>query len=138
MACLDTTALIDLMPRKRGVSKHLASLEELLDSLRREGEMMATTRINLAELYVGLARTSDPQSERKRIANALAGLEILEFDEPASRQFGVVSNRLALIGRPAGDFDAAIAAIAMVNNQRVITRNPRHFIDVPGLDVLIY
>jgi predicted nucleic acid-binding protein len=42
------------------------------------------------------------------------------------------------IGRPAGDMDTLIAAIALAHGQRLVTRNPKHFADVPGLIVESY
>jgi predicted nucleic acid-binding protein len=34
--------------------------------------------------------------------------------------------------------DVLIAAVAMANGQELITRNPRHFADIPGLVVATY
>jgi len=65
-------------------------------------------------------------------------MRILEFDDPAARIFGAVVGELLARGRPIGDIDALISAIAIRNDQTIVTRNSRHFEAVPGLRVAGY
>jgi predicted nucleic acid-binding protein len=41
-------------------------------------------------------------------------------------------------GRPVGDADLLIAAIAQTNGCSLQTRNPKRFRDVPGLTIEVY
>lgn len=131
MAVLDTTLLLDLI-RSRRSDEHRRAVAKLSD-LRSAGQVLATTRINVAELWVGVERSSDRDAELRRVEGALAGVTVLEVDELAGRRFGLVKARLTKLGAASGDFDMMIAAIALCHGQSVVTRNPRHFKLVPGL-----
>ena len=100
--------------------------------------MLVTTRFNIAELYVGIARSNDPRREEKAIHVLLSDFEILEFTDAAARVFGSTTGFLQKIGKPSGDMDVLIAATAMVHGHELITRNPRHFHHIPDLIVEDY
>lgn len=136
MACLDTTFILDL--RGRGGANLQSRARTTLHQLIQTGQAITTTRINVAELYVGVERSHDPTRELAILSSILSTVEILEVDERSVRQFGRASAHLLRIGRPVGDVDALIGAIATVNEQTLFTRNPRHFADIPGLSVETY
>lgn len=130
MACLDTTILIDMAGKNSPLKQQaLAKVESLV----RKGQMLVTTRFNVAELYVGIARSNDPRREEKAIHALLADFEILEFTDAAARVFGSTTGLLQKIGKPAGDMDVLIAATAMVHGHPLVTRNPKHFQHIPDL-----
>ncbi len=135
MACLDTTILIDLggktSPRRE---RAIRKIEELAG----KGDSLATTRFNLAELYVGVARSQCPEEDEKAIRSLLSEFEILEFNDAAARVFGSITGFLQRIGKPAGDMDVLIAATAIVHGHALITRNSRHFRYIPRLMVEEY
>jgi tRNA(fMet)-specific endonuclease VapC len=98
VACLDTILLVDLIRRSPGLRERaLRKIEELLEC----GELLVTTRLNMAELYVGVERSDDPDRERHVVETVLRGLGVLEFDERAARLFGRITALLPEIGRPA-------------------------------------
>ena len=135
MACLDTTFLIDLVSESSaGREKAIRTVEELAE----RGEELVTTRFNLAELYVGVARSRHPEREKKAIHACLSEFAILDFTDAAARLFGSITGFLQQIGKPAGDMDVLIAATAMVHGDALITRNPRHFRHIPDLIVKDY
>ncbi len=136
MACLDTTFLIDL--GRRGASSRRARARRKLARLVEEDERLATTRFNVAELYVGVFRVRDSVREEKAVRAVLDGLEILEFTEAAARIFGRITAQQQKVGRPGGDMDVLIAAVALTAKQAVVTRNPSHFRNIPGLAVESY
>lgn len=136
MACLDTTVLLDLQGRSGRGKKRRAA--ELVRRLVAAGEDLVTTRFNVAELWVGVERSSDPKREESRVEKLLAGLGILEFDAAAARVFGAVTAHLQKLGRPAGDMDVLIASVAIANDHILVTRNAKHFADIPGLGVECY
>jgi tRNA(fMet)-specific endonuclease VapC len=135
MACLDTTILIDLAGR--GSPRREQAVRKIAD-LAGKGQTLATTRFNVAELYVGVARSKRPQEDERAVIALLSEFEILEFNDAAARVFGSVTGFLQRIGRPAGDMDVLIAATAMVHGHSLITRNPKHFRDIPALIVEDY
>jgi len=135
MACLDTTILIDLIGR-RSVRKRQAVRK--IEKLAEGGQALTTTRFNVAELYVGLARSTRPKDDEEAIGTLLREFEVLEFNDGAARVFGSVTGLLQQIGKPAGDMDVLIAATAMVHGHSLITRNARHFRQIPHLIVEDY
>ncbi len=135
MACLDTTILLDATGGNRAMRKRaLAKVKELID----RGQPLATTRFNVAELYVGVYRSEDPASEEQTVRKMLTGLSILDFDEKAMVLFGRITAFLQQMGRPAGDMDVLIAATAMAQGHLLVTRNAAHFRLVPNLEVETY
>jgi predicted nucleic acid-binding protein len=136
MACLDTTLLVDLL-RSDPESKRRALGE--VEALAGRGEQIVTTRLNLAELYVGIELSDDFQRGREKVRNVLSHLHcVLEFDDSAARLFGEITAHLQRIGRPAGDMDVLIAAVAIANGHCLVTRNASHFAAIPHLVVETY
>lgn len=135
MACLDTTILIDLISRRSARKRQaVRKIEELAE----RGQALTTTRFNVAELYVGLARSTRPKDDEEAIGALLREFEVLEFNDAAARVFGSITGFLQQIGKPAGDMDVLIAATAMVHGHSLITRNARHFRHIPHLIVEDY
>lgn len=135
MACLDTTILVDLMRRRAKLRpRALRKLQQLLD----RGELLVTTRLTVAELYVGVERSDDAEREEQLVQAALQGLGILDFDDRGARLFGRISAHFQEMGQPAGDMDVLIAATAMAAGHCLVTRNPAHFKNVPDLAVETY
>lgn len=136
MAVLDTSVLIDLSRGSRNRFRAAAVRE--LASIRARGEIVATTRVNVAELFVGVELSDDPRKERATVEALLADLTIYELDELAAEHFGVVASHLQRLGTPSGDLDTLIATIAIVNGQELLTRNAKHFRNMPGLMLRSY
>lgn len=135
MACLDTTILVDLIRRHSKLRpRALRKLRQLLH----RGELLVTTRLNVAELYVGVERSDDPEREERLVHEALQGLGILDFEQRGARLFGRISAHLQEIGQPAGDMDVLIAATSMAAGHCLVTRNPAHFKSIPELAVESY
>jgi predicted nucleic acid-binding protein len=135
MACLDTTILIDLAGRG---SQRKEQAVKKIEELASKGEGLATTRFNVAELYVGISRSRHPEEDEKAVQVLLREFEILEFNDAAARVFGSITGLLQQIDKPAGDMDVLIAATAMVYGHTLITRNSRHFRLIPHLMVEEY
>jgi predicted nucleic acid-binding protein len=136
VALLDTTVLIDLGRRQNSPNHQLAraAVQHLLVA----GEMLFTSRINDAEFRVGPEMSKDRQRELQRVEHVLGGIVILEFGADAARRYAVIKAGMLKNGRPAGDCDTMIAAVALANGQSLLTRNPRHFNGITGLLVTSY
>jgi predicted nucleic acid-binding protein len=135
MACLDTTMLIDLAGRGGRLRKR--AIAKLKDLVRRD-EVLVTTRFNVAELYVGVARSDNPRAEEKAVHSLLKDFGILEFDNRAAWLFGRLTAHLLGTGQPVGDMDVLIAATAMAAGHSLITRNIAHFVNIPELTAETY
>ena len=136
MAMLDTTALIDLSRSKN--SPNHQRIIDLIHGLLAAGQTICTSRINEAEFRVGGFRSTDPKREMGKIEQILSTVVMLEFDGRAAIRFAEMQSHLLELGRPTGRADTFIAAVAAVNGQALVTRNPRDFIDIPALSVLSY
>jgi tRNA(fMet)-specific endonuclease VapC len=128
MVCLDTSVLVALIRRD----------SEAMEALRVEAEtggVVSTTMINLCELYSGAYRSKSPPRELERVQDLFMYIRLLDFDLSAARRYGELVNDSALKREPIGDFDLIIASIALENNEKLVTRNLKHFNRVPGLVV---
>lgn len=133
MALLDTTVLIDLT--HGGQTDFSRRAYAAVDDLLGRGERIFTSRINEAELRVGEFRAADARSQAEKNERVLQSCELVDLDAMAARRYAEVKAHLLNIGRPVGDMDILIGAIAYIRGQTLITRNPRHFADMPGLVV---
>jgi len=109
-----------------------------LAELAARPEPVATTRFNVAELLVGVARSRDPVAEDRAVEGLLMGLEILEFDDKTARLFREITAHLQTLGKPAGDMDVLIAATALAEGHSLVTRNAIHFKNIPELRIEEY
>ena len=136
MAVADTSFLLDLArgPRSRVGGRARARLR----GLHADDEPLATMRFNVAEFLVGVARSSDPNAERRKIENLLRPFTILEFQDRSAEVFGLIVGQLQAAGTPIGDMDALIGAVALETGHPVVTRNVRHFGRIAGLAVIPY
>lgn len=89
-------------------------------------------------MRVGIYLAPDAARESVRVATALSRVRILELDATAAEQFALVKAYQRRVGRPVGDLDLLIAAIAIVNRQSLITRNQRDFEAIPELTIHTY
>ena len=136
MACLDTTFLIDLAGNGgRGLRRRA---EAKLRALQLADDPLTTTRFNVAELWVGAARSSTPDVEAAAVETLVESFLVLEFDSRAARIFGSIAASAQSRGRPIGDMDALIASVALCHGQKLVTRNERHFNEILGLVVETY
>jgi tRNA(fMet)-specific endonuclease VapC len=85
--------------------------------------------------FLARARPVERQIEAYRRLRALlrefASRRVLDFDEQAAQHFG----RLTTARIRIGTMDLKIAAVAMANGAKLLSRNLRDFRKVPGLDV---
>ena len=136
MACLDTSFLLDAAGR--GGHQLRARAREKLAALLEAGEVLTTTRLNVAELWVGVERTRDQPGELFRVETMLEPLTVLDFDDSSARVFGRIMAFLYDHGSPRGDMDVLIASVALVHGEQLVTRNVRHFAGIPDLVVETY
>ena len=118
---LDTSVLIDVLRCRHG-------RRELLAELTRGGHTLATTGLNIAELYAGMR-----PEEEARTENFLDALECYELTAAAGRLAGSLKNKYARKGRTLTLADTIVAAIAMERRCTLMTDNRKDF-PMPELD----
>src|SRR5271169_1420806 len=108
---LDTSVLIDVLRRRHG-------RRELLAELARSGNTLATTALNVAELYAGMR-----PEEEARTEDFLDALDCYELTSAAGRLAGSLKNKFARKGRTLTLADTIVAAIAMQQRCTLVTDN---------------
>lgn len=87
----------------------------------------------VAELDYG-AKASRQSSRNLSVLNRFIELvRIVPFDLNCARMMGTIKANLRKIGRPTGEVDVMIAAVAMAHKAELITGNTRHFEHIEGL-----
>jgi tRNA(fMet)-specific endonuclease VapC len=123
---LDTNILSDMIRNPDGSSAR--RYRELDD------EQLCTSIIVAAELRYGAAKKNSA-SLTARIAEMLAGLEVVALDTPTDAAYARLRVELERIGNPVGPHDLLIAAQALSLDMVIVTANEREFSRVPGLKV---
>lgn len=95
----------------------------------------------LAEIQYGVERAKTAAHRQKRAAalDRLRHKPCLVMDAETGAVFGRLAAALDSGGRPSTHRvqDVWIAALAIQHNLKVLTRNPKDFLGIPGLDVLV-
>ena len=118
---LDTSVLIDVLRLRRG-------RRELLAELARRGHRLATTALNVAELYAGMR-----PEEEARTEEFLDLLDCYALTAAAGRLAGSLKCKYAKKGRTLTLADTIVAAIAMEERCTLMTDNRKDF-PMPELD----
>ena len=125
MVCLDTDILVGLLRNDKDSIKKISDLEE--------SEIITTTPINATELFKGAYRSKYSAENVELILNLLNNIEILTYDLKSSKLAGQIIEKLRKEGNPIGDIDCIIAAVAKAHDEKIITRNIKHFSQISGL-----
>lgn len=123
MILLDTNIVVAYLNGKE------PAVSKVIDSV---GKIALSTLV-VAELDYG-AKSSQNNSRNLVSLNKFIELvRIVPFDLACARMLGTIKSRLRKIGKPTGEVDAMIAAVAMVHKAELITGNTRHFENIEGL-----
>jgi tRNA(fMet)-specific endonuclease VapC len=124
---LDTDIFIYLIKRKpTEVLDRIASLVP--------GDI-GISSITFAELQYGAQKSSDPARNLQKLDETLLPIEIAEFGQGASVEYGRIRVILERAGRPIGPMDMLIAAHALDLGIPLVTNNSSEFSRVPGLRI---
>lgn len=112
---LDTTVLIDALRLRRGRRQWLAALV-------REGHTLATSTLNLAEVYAGMR----PQEEA-RTKVFLNALQCYEITAGVAERAGRLKKQWELKGHTLTLANMLVAAVALQHDSPLATDNHRDF-----------
>lgn len=113
--------------------KRVPSVIERLQDLSPDDVGVAV--ITLAELWFGARKSSRPERTRASVDAFLRPFEVIPLDKDAAESYAEIRVRLERLGRPIGERDLLIAAIAQSRHLAVVTHNVGEFGRVPGLIV---
>jgi tRNA(fMet)-specific endonuclease VapC len=123
---LDTNIVSDLVRNPQG---------KVARQVRTVGEKhVCTSIIVAAELRYGADKKGSPQLSSQLDA-VLGVLEVLPFEAPADKRYGLLRTRLEKQGTPIGANDLLIAAQALALGCVIVTDNEREFSRAEGLQV---
>ncbi len=123
--CLDTDFLIDFLRGKEYAISFVSKVED--------GAVLATTYVNLYELYVGAYKSENPPREIANFAALKNRLLLLNLSEESVQLAGKIRAGLVKTGDIIEIRDLLIGAIAAVNGFSVKTNNMKHFSRIPGI-----
>ena len=130
MILLDTNAVIAaLNDRPKKVADRIAARMQA-------GDRIAVSTIVLFELWFGIGKSRNRQSNTDQLQRFLSGaIEVLPFDDTDAAAAGEVRAALAARATPIGPYDVLIAGQALRHGATLVTANTREFKRVKGLRV---
>jgi len=128
MVCLETDFLIALIRKDKEALKKLGTLLA-------EDERITTTPINASELFKGAYLSERIGDNLKAVRGILNKLELLDFTLEAAAYYGEIYSELKERGELIGDIDILVASVALAKNEKLITRNIKHYNRIRGLEI---
>lgn len=128
MVCLDTTFLIDVLRGNKEV-------QDMKDRLDWSGESITVAVPSVMEITKGLILGKNKPNEKQRSNELLSSILTLDLNRESAVLAGKIEADLVIRGECIDVEDVMIAAIAMVNNEKLVTRNVNHFGRIRGLDI---
>ncbi|MDH6098185.1 type II toxin-antitoxin system VapC family toxin [Anabaenopsis sp. FSS-46] len=89
--------------------------------------------IVVSELYKGVYCSQQVGKNLKTLTQFIEIVSVKQFDLPAAIEFGKIQGELRKIGKPTGEFDALIAAVARSGGDVLVTNNIKDFENIPNL-----
>ena len=125
---LDTNACIALINGKP------PSVRAKFQIATDRGARVFVSSVAAFELWYGVAKSSRPEFNRKRLEAFFAGpLHLLPFVDEDGEIAGAVRADLEATGKPIGAYDVLMAGQAMRNKLTLVTANLSEFSRIKGL-----
>ena len=112
---LDTTVLVYMLRGRQDVSREL-------DRLVTQGHLLATTAINVGEVYAGMMA-----HEKVRTEQLFRSLDCYEISAAIGKRAGALKNEQARRGKTLSLADMIVAATALEHDLVLITDNRKDF-----------
>src|SRR3989338_6350417 len=113
---LDTSFLIDLMNGDQAAALRKQKLSE-------NKEVYRVTALTIFELWDGIASSDKPEKEKLKALAALSDIHTIPLNRKFAEKGGEISGSLTKEGQTINAIDSMIAAIAMLENEALLTRN---------------
>ena len=94
---------------------------------------VAISSLVLAELLYGARASARASENLDRLRQFIQIVDVADFDQASAESYSLIRLALRQKGRPTGEIDALIAAIAVANGAILVTHNVKHFEHIEGL-----
>lgn len=135
MVCLDTSFLIDTIKGKETVKK-------LEDEFVNNKIILNIASPSIIEIFKGLYLKANlkniTEDEINKIDDILSSFVILNLDKTSAALAGRIEAELTNKGELIDIEAIMIGAICLINKERLITRNVKHFERISGLEIESY
>lgn len=131
MVCLDTSFIIDIM-------RENTEAIQLRKKLERSNDSLAIASPTIIELIRGLDSVNLKEMEKDKIEEFINLVTTLSLDKKSAVRAGGIDVELIREGEKVDIEDVMIAAIAITNNEKLITRNKKHFERIKNLEIESY
>ncbi len=131
MVIIDTDILVGFL---RGNSEAIEKIKEIENS----NTKLFTTSINSYEVYKGAYLSSNSTKNLFQVMKLLQNITIIDFDSDASQISAKIHVYLKNKGLPIDLMDQMIASIVISKNEILITRNKKHYKNIPNLKLEIW
>ena len=131
MVCLETTLLVDALRGKEDA-------RQLLEKLDDGSEAVTIASPSIVELISGALLNPKIKDEKDKVIEFLSSFIVLNLDKEGAILAGDVEAELTKRGELIEIEDIMIAAIAIHNKEKLITRNKKHFEKIKGLEIESY
>ena len=128
---LDTSFIIDVMKKEPNAI-------EKLNSLVKKGEPLMIASPTIFELFSGLVRSQRQLEEKNKVMNVINGQLVLPLDNKSAERSGEIDGTLVKEGKMIDPIDSMIAGIAIIKNDKVLTRNVKDFSRIKDLKIETY
>ena len=110
--------------------------EKVIEKLiEHEPEEICISAITYAELMHGVEKSKAVEKNRAVLTLLLSNIEILDFDDKAAEEYGMIRADLEEKGYPIGPLDTMIAGHTRSLGYTLVTNNTREFYRVEDLSV---
>jgi tRNA(fMet)-specific endonuclease VapC len=123
MRHLDTCIVIAYLNGNRAIAEKLKA--HLPD--------VAISTVVLGELLYGARASARSTENMENLRRFLRFINVLDYDQKSANAYSRIRLSLRRKGRPSGESDMMIAAIALAGNALLVTDNTKHFRHVENL-----
>ncbi len=131
MYCLDSSVIVAIFRGDERVVKKLKKFES-------KGIELFVTPIVLCELYEGVFFSKNQVYHLRLVNDLILRVNTADFLNSACQLFGKYKKFLHDRGKPTQDFDLMTACITIANNLTLVTRNKKHFENIPNLRLEVW
>ncbi len=86
-------------------------------------------------MFKGAFRSNQKDATEK-LLGLLTNFKILDFNFQASEKAGKIFEELRVKGKTTDPLDLMIASIVLTNNETLLTRNLKHFKNIPDFELI--
>lgn len=117
------------------VIAYLNGHQRIAEKIKRCLPDVAMSTVVFGELLYGAKASQRTAENLERLHEFTQLVEIVSFDEQCAETYSDIRLSLRKKGRPTGEVDALIAAIAIAGDAVLVTDNHKHFEHIDGLTI---